>query len=77
MKKNEIPLDTVAVINAAGEPILEPSKFWTKTFKKSVWDSRVLTNEYLVNAINQMNSPKPKLFLSFSGVGMFEFIFIC
>lgn len=69
MKNNEIPLDTVAVINAAGEPILEPTRFWTNSFKKSVWDSRVLTNECFINAINQMNSPKLKLFISFSGVG--------
>lgn len=71
VKKNGIPSDTVAVINAAGEPILEPTQFWTNKFKKTVWDSRVCTNEILVNAINQMNSPKPKLFISFSGVGMF------
>jgi len=62
------------VINAAGEPILEPTRFWTNSFKKSVWDSRVLTNQYLINAINQMNSPKPKLFISFSGVGAFQLI---
>lgn len=74
VKKNEIPPDTIAVINAAGEPILEPSKLWTDKFKKSVWDSRVLTNQYLINAINQMNSPKPKLFISFSGVGMLQLI---
>uniref|UniRef100_A0A2S2QWD8 Epimerase family protein SDR39U1 n=1 Tax=Sipha flava TaxID=143950 RepID=A0A2S2QWD8_9HEMI len=71
IKKNEIPSDTVAVINAAGEPILEPSKFWTEKFRKSVWDSRVLTNQYLINAINQMNPPKPKLFISFSGIAIY------
>uniref|UniRef100_A0A2S2P647 Epimerase family protein SDR39U1 n=1 Tax=Schizaphis graminum TaxID=13262 RepID=A0A2S2P647_SCHGA len=71
IKKNEIPLDTVAVINAAGEPILEPTRFWTSKFKKSVWDSRVMTNQYLVDAINNMNTPKPKLFISFSGVGIY------
>lgn len=66
-----MPTDTVAVINAAGEPILEPTSFWTSKFKKAVWDSRVLTNQYLVNAINQLDSPKPKIFISFSGVGVF------
>lgn len=74
VRKNEIPLDTVAVINAAGEPILEPTRLWTNKFKKSVWDSRVLTNQCLVDAINEMNTPKPKLFVSFSGVGVFQFI---
>jgi uncharacterized protein len=62
------------VINAAGEPILEPTRFWTSKFKKSVWDSRVMTNQYLVDAINNMNTPKPKLFISFSGVGVFQLI---
>ncbi|XP_025199521.1 epimerase family protein SDR39U1-like [Melanaphis sacchari] len=71
IKKNEIPHDTVAVINAAGEPILEPTRFWTSKFKKTVWDSRVMTNQYLVDAINKMKTPKPKLFISFSGVGIY------
>lgn len=71
VRKNEIPLDTVAVINAAGEPILEPTRLWTSKFKKSVWDSRVLTNQCLVDAINKMNTQKPKLFISFSGVGIY------
>jgi len=70
--RNEIPLDTVAVINAAGEPILEPTRLWTSKFKKSVWDSRILTNQYLVNAIDNMNTQKPKLFVSFSGVGVLQ-----
>lgn len=61
----------MAVINASGEPILEPTSFWTNKFKKSVWDSRVLTNQYLVDAINQMSTTKPKVFVSFSGVGMY------
>lgn len=69
VKKNEIPQDTIAVINAAGEPILEPTRFWTNKFKQSVWDSRVLTNQCLVDAIHQMSSPKPKLLISFSGIG--------
>lgn len=33
-----------------------------------------MTNQWLADAINNMNTPKPKLFVSFSGVGMFQLI---
>lgn len=42
--------DIDAVINLAGRPVF---KFWTKGYKQSIYDSRILTTRNLVNALPQ------------------------
>lgn len=63
-----IPPNTQAVINVAGENVLNPLKRWNEDFIEEVTASRVETTKLLANAIEQ-SSEKPKIFISMSGVG--------
>ncbi|XP_050537139.1 epimerase family protein SDR39U1-like isoform X2 [Daktulosphaira vitifoliae] len=65
-----LPSGTIAVINTAGEPIMNPFKMWNENFKKELWNSRINTNKFIVNAIQQ-TVEKPKAFIVFSGVGIY------
>lgn len=60
-------IDTV--IHLAGSPILRK---WTDTAKKEILDSRVVTTQNIVAAINQLAIDKrPKTFISASAVGIY------
>lgn len=73
MNQNGIPERTDAVINVAGQNVLDPTRRWTPGFKQNVIASRVHTNQMLVNVINQCDShQKPKVFVSISGVGYYR-----
>jgi uncharacterized protein (TIGR01777 family) len=55
-----------AVVNLAGQHILDPSRRWTDAYKNEVIRSRVDTTEALVKALNAMPVP-PALFVSTAG----------
>jgi len=57
-----------AVVNLAGQNILDPTRRWTAGFKQNVWNSRVNTTAALAEAIKN-SEYKPKTFVSMSGVG--------
>ncbi|RAP28973.1 TIGR01777 family protein [Candidatus Marinamargulisbacteria bacterium SCGC AG-343-D04] len=63
------PFENVdAVINLCGKTIL---RYWTKSHKKAMYDSRINTTRYLVNAINSCEN-KPTCLINASAVGFFE-----
>ncbi|XP_075681170.1 epimerase family protein SDR39U1 isoform X2 [Dermatophagoides pteronyssinus] len=73
LNQNGIPDGTDAVINVAGQNVLDPMRRWTPGFKQNVIASRVHTNQMLVKVINQCDSQKkPKVFASISGVGYYR-----
>ncbi len=59
-----------AVINLAGEVIVDPPKRWTRGRKRRLWDSRVATTEQLVAAILR-SRPRPAVLLSGSAIGYY------
>ncbi len=56
------------VMNFAGKSIFT---LWTKRKRKAIWDSRILVNKKIVEAINAC-SLKPRLFISGSAVGIYS-----
>ncbi|KAK7067638.1 hypothetical protein SK128_014340 [Halocaridina rubra] len=65
-----LPDSTTAVVNLAGQNVLDPFRRWTEGFKQNVWASRVNTTRYLAQAI-EMSKVKPKVFVTASGVGYY------
>ncbi len=59
-----------AVINLAGERIVDPPKRWTSTRKKRLRDSRVSTTANIAEGIRKAETP-PSLFLSGSAIGYY------
>ncbi len=57
-----------AVINLAGASVV--GKRWNKAYKKVLYDSRIKTTKYLVEAIN-IAEVKPQIFISASAVGYY------
>ena len=59
-----------AVINLAGERIVDPPKRWTRGRKKLLWESRVFTTGHVAAAIRRA-SKRPRVFLSGSAIGYY------
>jgi uncharacterized protein (TIGR01777 family) len=59
-----------AVVNLAGEPIVEPPRRWTAERKRRLWISRVTTTERVAAAIKAAARP-PGVLLSASAVGYY------
>ena len=59
-----------AVINLAGERIVDPPRRWTPTRKKQLRSSRVNTTANIVDAIRSAKSP-PGCFISGSAIGYY------
>jgi uncharacterized protein (TIGR01777 family) len=55
-----------AVINLAGQHILNPFRRWNDAYRREVVESRVETTKLLVRAINETPTP-PEVFLSTAG----------
>jgi uncharacterized protein (TIGR01777 family) len=55
------------IINLAGAPIIHR---WTKTYKKIIFDSRIITTRKIVEAISLLET-KPQLLISASAVGIY------
>lgn len=55
-----------AVVNLAGQHILQPGRRWTEAYKREVVESRLRTTGALVDAINAAAAP-PRVFVSTAG----------
>lgn len=66
-----LPARTTAVVNVAGQNVLDPTKRWTAGFKQNVWNSRVRTTATLTKAIIDATD-KPKAYVTISGVGVYK-----
>lgn len=62
--------ESEAVINLAGTNI--SAKRWNEDFKKEIYNSRILSNRQLVNAIN-LCKEKPKTFITACGIGIYGY----
>lgn len=59
-----------AVINLAGAPVLQR---WTPKNRKTIYESRVLSTQNLVEAINELPAEsRPKKFISASAIGIYK-----
>ena len=70
IQEDGLPSGTVAVINTAGQNVLDPLRRWSPGFKQNVYNSRVNTNHLLAKAIAK-SKVKPKAFVHMSGVGFY------
>ncbi|XP_074646301.1 epimerase family protein SDR39U1-like [Tubulanus polymorphus] len=71
LDRQGLPPDCKAVINLAGQNLLDPLKRWNEQLKEEIYTSRVQTTETLTNAIIR-SSNKPEVFISTSAVGYYE-----
>lgn len=71
LSKNGLPEDTTAVVNLAGQNVLDMSQRWTAGFKQNVWNSRINTTHALAAAID-LAEEKPSAFILMSGVGIYQ-----
>ena len=56
------------IINLAGTPIIGR---WNEAYKKSLFDSRIITTRKIVEAINLLDQ-KPKILISASAIGIYS-----
>lgn len=63
-----MPSGVTAVVNLAGQNILDPTKRWTPGLKQNVRNSRINTTFNLAQAIMKAKE-KPEVFVCISGVG--------
>ena len=68
LQQQGLPSNCKAVINCAGQNILDFKKKWTEEFKQEVFASRVNTTGILARLIDEA-SEKPDSFITMSGVG--------
>ncbi|KAJ8943752.1 hypothetical protein NQ318_011963 [Aromia moschata] len=66
-----LPKDTVAVVNLAGQNVMDFKRRWTPGFKQNVYNSRINTTSSLAKMINEAQN-KPSVFVSMSGVGAYK-----
>lgn len=65
--------DFSAVINMAGQNVLDPSRRWTPGFKQNVWNSRINTTSLLVREILKTDpKDRPEVFINLSGVSCYK-----
>ncbi|XP_060553525.1 epimerase family protein SDR39U1-like [Ruditapes philippinarum] len=71
VERNGLPNDCKAVVNVAGENILNMLKRYSdKKYVDEIWKSRVGTSKILANAIKEAEK-KPESFVTMSGVGIY------
>uniref|UniRef100_A0A1B6DNY7 DUF1731 domain-containing protein n=1 Tax=Clastoptera arizonana TaxID=38151 RepID=A0A1B6DNY7_9HEMI len=68
---NGLPSGVTAVVNLAGQNILDPLKRWTPGLKQNVRNSRINTTLSLAQAIAKAEK-KPGVFVCISGVGIYK-----
>lgn len=71
IEKYGLPEDTSAVVNLAGQNVLDPSRRWTPGFKQNVWNSRINSTTTLVRAIAAAEK-KIDVFVNISGVSNYK-----
>lgn len=76
LSKHGLPSGTTAVVNLAGQNILDTKQRWTEGFKQNVWNSRVNTCHSLAKAI-EFAADKPDVFISMSGIDNLKILETC
>lgn len=71
LKEKGLPDGTTAVVNLAGQNVLDYKRRWTEGFKQNVWNSRINTTCALAKAIVKAKN-EPSSFVAISGVGIYE-----
>lgn len=71
LDRNGLPNTTNAVVNLAGQNVLDPTRRWTAGFKQNVWNSRINTTSSIVRAIKAAEK-KPEVFVNISGVSGYK-----
>nr|CAH7713263.1 unnamed protein product [Callosobruchus chinensis] len=71
LNQKGLPKDTTAVVNLAGQNVMDFTRRWTAGFKQNVYNSRVNTTAALAKAIDDA-SVKPSVFVTISGVGAYK-----
>ena len=72
LESNGLPLNTTAVVNLAGQNVLDYFHRWTPSFKSQVYDSRINSAKAFKKAIEKCEPEKrPKVFVQVTGIGYF------
>uniref|UniRef100_A0A1B0GHF7 Nucleoside-diphosphate sugar epimerase n=1 Tax=Lutzomyia longipalpis TaxID=7200 RepID=A0A1B0GHF7_LUTLO len=71
LEANGLPRGTTAVVNVAGQNVLDPTRRWTPGFKQNVWNSRVNSTASMVKAITKAPAESPGVFVNVSGVSLY------
>ena len=67
-----IPQNTTAIVNLAGQNVLDYFHRWTDSFKAQVYDSRINTAKAFKEAIEKSEpSKRPNVFVQITGIGYF------
>jgi len=69
LERYGLPEDTSAVINVAGQNVLDPKQRWSPGFKQNVRNSRIKTTKALADSIQ---STKATVFATISGVAYYK-----
>lgn len=72
LQTNGLPKDTTAVVNLAGQNVMDVSRRWTAGFKQNVFNSRINTTKLLATKIDEIKMNKPSVFVTMSGVGIYK-----
>lgn len=70
LDRKGISSDFKAIVNLAGENILNPFRRWSEELHQDLRNSRIKTNESLVQAIEKAEI-KPKVFVAASAIGIY------
>lgn len=71
LQRQGLPHDATAVVNLAGQNVLDIRQRWSEGFKQNVWNSRINTTTSLAKAI--VNAKKtPSAFVLLTGVGAYK-----
>ncbi|XP_059607659.1 epimerase family protein SDR39U1 [Phlebotomus argentipes] len=70
LEAHGLPKGTTAVVNLAGQNVLDPTRRWTPGFKQNVWNSRVNSAASMVRAISKTPA-EPGVFVNVSGVSLY------
>ena len=71
LKDRGFPAHTKAVVNLAGQNVLDPLYRWNPAFKKTVYQSRIQSAKDFKYAI-QNSKKKPEVFVQITGVGYYD-----
>ena len=76
LKELGIPKNTKAIVNLAGQNVLDFFNRWTDTFKAKVYDSRINTAKAFKEAIeNSQKENRPEVFVQITGIGNVQLFF--
>nr|CAG4638503.1 EOG090X07KR [Cyclestheria hislopi] len=70
LQQDGLPHATAAVVNLAGQNVLDKRRRWTSGFQQTIRASRINTTRALVDAIVRAEE-KPKVFVSTSAIGYY------